>query len=62
MQLMKENLIEIRVITLYSVATSVASHFIAQTAVLPLSITSATIAPSAVPNKHIQAVRESSAG
>lgn len=31
-------------------------------AVFPLSIISATMAPSAVPNIHIQAVRESSAG
>lgn len=34
----------------------------AHTAVFPLSITIATIAPSAVPKKHIQAVSESSAG
>lgn len=33
-----------------------------QTAAFPLSITSATIAPSAVPSRQIQAVRESSAG
>lgn len=34
----------------------------AHTAGFPLSITIATMAPSVVPNKHIQAVSESSAG
>lgn len=49
-------------LTLYTAARNLVSQLMAHTAAFPLSIISASTAPSAVPSKHIQAVRESSAG
>ncbi|KAG9149686.1 hypothetical protein Leryth_012404 [Lithospermum erythrorhizon] len=49
-------------LTLYTAEINLVSKFMDQAEKLFLSTTSATTAPSAVPSRHIQAVRESSAG
>lgn len=49
------------ILTEYAAARSLESHPIAHT-LMSRSITSVTIEPSIMPARHIQAVRESSAG